>query len=233
MSYFMSERARQYLSLSVSVGAIALAVAGALVFASGQDQVDLPLARHAEGQTITSLSSPAVDVTLDREFAYEGALRVTLSGTADAELHLFAKHGPDGVARAFYWLQFEHFLPNNSRTYDVGSTTTIDVGGLTFYYDTLGYADFQGIQSSQPGSDGAAAVSILTRRHHTFPQRVARVRMFHFPGVDRRSELMIIYGEALDAPAGVPEGRPRFPLDAQSAAALVERMRHGLTIRNR
>jgi hypothetical protein len=57
--------------------------------------------------------------------------------------------------------------------------------------------------------------------------------MFDFPGVDRRSELMIIYGEALNASASVPEGRPRFSLDAQSAAALVEHMRDGLTIRNR
>ena len=233
MSYFISERARQQLFFLVSAGVIALVVTGPRVWASWQGPISLPLTRHVEGQTITSLSSPAVDVTVDPEFAYEGAVRVTLSGNADAELHLFAKLRADGVAQAFYWIQFEHFLPSNSRRYNAGSPTTIDVGGFQFYYDTLGYADFQGIQSSQPGSDGAAAVVILAQRRHVFPHHVARVRMFHFPDADRRSELMIIYGEALDASASVPEGLPRFPLDAASADAIVERMQHGLIIRRR
>ena len=130
-----------------------------------------PLERQVHGQTVTSISSPAVEVTVGPEFTYVGGERTTLSGNADAELHLFAKGTTGRIVQSFYWLQFEHFLPTNSMTYEAASTRTIEIGGLTFNYDTLGYADFAGIQSSQPGSDGAAAVAILARRQFTFPQR--------------------------------------------------------------
>ena len=81
----------------------------------------LPLERHVDGETITSMASPSARVTIDRAYRYVGWRRVILSGVADAELHLFVRNSVDGVVESFYWLQFEHFLPANSRSYEVGS----------------------------------------------------------------------------------------------------------------
>ena len=192
-----------------------------------------PMERQVHAQTITSLWAPAVDVTVDPALPYVGGQRVTLYGNADAELHLFANSGAAGIVQSFYWIQFEHFLPSNAMRYDAASTRTVDLGGTSFYIDALGYADFAAIQSGQPGSDGAAAVAILARRQLTFPRTVARVRMFHFPDTDRRSELMIIYGESLPPSFVLPEGSVRFALDSDTTASVIEHMRHALTIRKR
>ena len=209
----------------------AFAVASLLITsAEARNQAGLPpLERQAHGQTITSLRSPAVDVTVDPAFTYVGGQRVTLSGNADAELHLFAKTGA-GVVQSFCWIQFEHFLPSNSMRYDAASTRTLEIGGISFYVDGLGYADFAAIQSSQPDSDGAAAVAILAKRQLTFAKRVARVRMFHFPDADRRSELMIIYGESLPPTFAIPNGAARFALDSGITASIIEHMQQALTI---
>jgi hypothetical protein len=211
----------------VALGAVSLLVSSP----QARNQADPPaLERQVHGQTITSLRSPRVEVTVDSEFTYVGGQRVTLSGNADAELHLFAKITEAGVVQSFYWIQFERFLPSNSMRYDAASTTTLGIGALSFYVDGLGYADFAAIQSGQPGSDGAAAVAILASRQLTFPRTVARVRMFHFPDSDRRSELMIICGESLPPSFAVPNGLARFGLDSDTTATVIEHMRRALTI---
>ena len=55
--------------------------------------------------------------------------------------------------------------------------------------------------------------------------------MFHFPDADRRSELMIIYGESLSPSVSVPDAAIRFALDPGSAQSVVEHVRQGLSIR--
>jgi len=204
------------------------------LWAGAPDAVSLPLQHLVNGHTLTSSSSPAVVLTVADEFRYVGGKRVVLYGVADAELHLFAAANPDGLVRAFYWFQFEHFLPDNEKHYDAAaSAAAIDVGGIAFSYDTLGYADFEAIQRSQPGSDGAAATAVLDAGKLRFPARTARVRMFHYPDAARRSELMIIYGEAIGPGANGPDAAPRFKLDESSATAVVADMRRGLSMQQR
>ena len=55
-----------------------------------------------------------------------------------------------------------------------------------------------------PASDGAAISNLLAKSNRKFPQRAARIRMFHLPTPDKRTELMIIYGEALPENSPVP-----------------------------
>lgn len=43
---------------------------------------------------------------------------MNLHGNAEAEQYLFVKAGPHRIVSEFYWVQFEHFLPTNNRTYD-------------------------------------------------------------------------------------------------------------------
>jgi hypothetical protein len=58
-------------------------------------------------------------------------------------------------------------------------------------------------------------------------------RMFHSPSADHRSELMIIYGEALPQNSAIPIGKEGIDLDKESpdsAQVLLEHARQGLVI---
>ena len=58
--------------------------------------------------------------------------------------------------------------------------------------------------------------------------------MFHLPTADRRTELMIIYGEALPKDSKIPASADGVRLDdvsPESAKALLDHARAGLTIR--
>jgi hypothetical protein len=67
-------------------------------------------------------------------------------------------------------------------------------------------------------------------------QKTARVRMFHLPTPDRRTELMIIYGEALPEGSVVPVREGGVPLDNESPASaqtFLENARRDLSISKR
>jgi hypothetical protein len=80
-----------------------------------------PDLRRVEGQTIFSKELPKDDLTFSKDFQYAGSQHLTLYGNAEAEQHLFVHASNDGDLERFYWVQFEHFLPSNSRTYDYSS----------------------------------------------------------------------------------------------------------------
>jgi hypothetical protein len=194
------------------------------------------LQREVQGQTITSKELPAAELTFSKNFQYLGGQLVNLYGNADAEQHLFVSGASSGMVRSFYWVQFEHFLPTNKMTYDYALTRTTDIGGLQFIYDVKSFPNYEAIQTDDPASDGAAIAKLLAQHNLSFPKRAARVRMFHLPTVDRRTELMIIYGELLPEDSPVPVGNNGLALDdtsPDSARMLLDRAREGLTIRKR
>jgi len=192
-----------------------------------------PVERAVRGHTIISDRLPAADLIVSSDFRYVGAQVVNLYGNALAEQHLFVAGPTSGAIERFYWVQFEHFLPSNTHTYDYRPTRTTDIGGLQFIYDVMALPDY-GISMTDPRSDGAAMVALLAQHHLAFPTRVARVRMFHLPTADRRTELMIIYGEALSQSSAVPTIVARVPLDSafpDAAKLILDHARQGLTIR--
>src|SRR5262249_50105227 len=132
---------------------------------------------------------------------------VTLYGMANAEQHLFVKTGSHGGIDAFYWVQFEHRVPSDHHTYHYPADHTTTVGGLDFVYDVKGSPDFASDLQADPASDGAAISRLAEKNNTKFPRRGARIRMFHLATPDRRSELMIIYGEALPEDPAVPLGK--------------------------
>ena len=70
---------------------------------------------------------------------------------------------------------------------------------------------------------------LLGKRHLSLPHNTAVVRMFHLPSADHRTELMIIYGEALPQDSAVA-------LDKESpgsAGMFLEHVRQGLVIQTR
>ena len=190
--------------------------------------------RHVQGQTITSNELPAADLTFGKDFRYVGGQVVNLYGNADAEQHLFVKAAASGPVQSFYWVQFEHFLPSNKYTYDYKPDRTTDFGGLQFIYDVKSFLGYDAALQSDPRSDGAAVTSLLAQHSLAFPKRTARVRMFHLPTPDRRTELMIIYGESLPEDSKIPVGEDGIRLDdaaPESAKTLLDHVREGLNIR--
>ena len=190
--------------------------------------------REVRGQTIISKELPDAELTFANDFHYVGGQRVNLYGNADAEQHVFVKAGPSGVVERFYWVQFEHFFPTNKYTYDYAADRTTDLGGLKFIYDVKSWPDYAAMQSEDPASDGAALSRLLAQHNLAFPKRAARVRMFYLPTPDRRTELMIICGEALPEGSMVPVREGGVELDKEapnSARMLLEHARMDIAIR--
>ena len=192
-----------------------------------------PVEREVKGQTIVSNQLPAADLTFANDFRYVGSQVVNLYGTAFAEQHLFVTGAGSGPVDRFYWVQFEHYLPTNGHTYNYRPERTTDVGGLQFIYDVRAFTNYGGGQRD-PRSDGAALAALLAKHNLAFPARMARVRMFHLPNPDRRSELMIIYGETLTRQSRTPVAADGTSLDTESPADAKMFLQHalqGLTIR--
>ena len=186
--------------------------------ALSQDSSPPGLRRQVNGQTLVSPDVPRAEFNLAKEFHYVGGQIVNLYGNAEAEQHIFVV-SKDRVVERFYWIQFEHFLPSNKHTYDYKPDHTTDIGSLRFIYDVKAWPDYAANQAEDPDSDGAAIARLLDEHNLVFPKRTARVRMFHLPTMDRRTELMIIYGEALPDDSAVPVRDGGVPLDKEAPDA--------------
>lgn len=192
-----------------------------------------PVQHQVQEQTIISNELPAADFIIGKDFRYVGGQVVNLYGNADAEQHLFVKGTAGGPIQAFYWVQFEHFLPTNKMTYDYKFDYSADIGGLQFIYDVKSFPDYGAMQAEDPRSDGAALARLLAQHNLAFPKRAARVRMFHLPTADRRTELMIIYGEAVPEDSKIPVRAEGLRLDGafpDAANTLLDHALKNLTI---
>jgi len=190
--------------------------------------------RTVRDNTIVSPELPKADLTLGNAFRYIGGQEVNLYSMAEAEQHLFVRGGSNGAIDAFYWIQFEHRAPSDSRTYNYQLGHSTDIGGLDFVYDEKAWPDYAAELVDDPASDGAAISRLLAKRNLKFPRRAARVRMFHLPAPDHRSELMIIYGEALPQDSTIPARKEGVDLIQETtpfAQELLADMRSNLTIR--
>jgi hypothetical protein len=209
-----------------------LVLCAALCAVAGTPDSQPPI-RRVENQTLISGSLPAAMLTFAPAFKYAGGQRFPLYGVAEAEQHFFVDADKAGNIRRLYWLQFEHFLPDNTHTYDYKPEQTANLGPLVFIHDTKVFTDYTNLGWT-PDSDGGHALALLAAAGLRLPKVVERIRMFHLPNKDNRSELMIIYVEAL-APGSLPGGvtgetpvDDRFP---EIAKATLAHAQAGLTIR--
>jgi hypothetical protein len=218
------------------IGATVLAILVSSLASSQNTQTPAvaPLQRQVRERRIISNELPSADLTFGQRFRYVGGQVVNLYGNAEAEQHLFVSGDKAGIVQSFYWIQFEHFLPSNRMTYDYQPTRTTDVGGLQFIYDVKRFSNYADLETDDPASDGAAIRKLVAEHNLAFPQRTVRVRMFHLPTADRRSELMIIYGESWPEDSKIPASNGGIPMDdAYPAAAktILDHAREGLAIR--
>lgn len=121
--------------------------------------------------------------------------------------------------------------------YDYKPERTVNIGDFPFIYDVKSFMDYAYMQNEDPRSDGAAVSRLLAEHHLAFPKKAARVRMSYLPAPDHRTELMIIYGEALPEDSKVPlkasrnEGVLLDEVAPQVAKDLVEHALQGLVLR--
>lgn len=212
---------------------VALEVA---TFAYQNGETGTHAVRRITGSTIISEEMPRARLSVRKGFRFIGTQHVNLYGNAEAEQYLFVMSGSDKLVERFYWIQFEHFLPTNNRTYNYDSTRTTQIGDLQFIYNVGSWPDYAAALAGDPGSDGAAIERLLAKQHFSLPPKVAHVRMFHLPSDDHRTELMIIYGEALPQNTAVPVREGGVQLDTESpgsAQTFLEHARAGLIIKTR
>jgi len=205
-------------------------------FAQGAVKPNTDALRHLKGRTIVSEKFPKVQLTIRRGFLFVGEQRLNLHGNAEAEQYVFARPGGENTAKQFLLIQFEHFLPTNNFTYDYASMPTTQLGNLPFNYDVKSLPDLGALLLDDQGSDGAALVQLLAKRHISLPHNTAMVRMFHVPSADRRTELMIIYGEALPRDLAIPDRKSGDSLDKESSSSaqmFLEHARQELVVQAR
>jgi hypothetical protein len=196
------------------------------------DQVPTIVARKVEGQTLVSGELPAARFRFADGFRYLGGQRFALDGPTDAEQHIFVDADAQGGIRRIYWIQFEHKMPSNNGSYNYVSPNATRLGGLPFLYDTKIYTDYAGLKAA-PGSDVEKARAFLAAHGLHLPRLAMRTRMFYLPGTDRRSELMIIYAEAMPASRMPKDAGNDMPADdkyPELAKALMQRAQQSLKI---
>lgn len=219
--------------------AMVVAVAGLLGVAALAYRADATsgnAVRHVSGRTIFSGEFPKAELSVPKEFRFIGTQTVNLYGNAEAEQYLFVKAGSDKIVERFYLIQFEHFLPTNNLTYNYDAARTTQIGDLQFIYNVESFPNYAALVVGDPGSDGAAIGRLLAQHQLSFPQKAVHVRMFHLPSADHRTELMIIYGEALPQNTAVPVGKDPIHLDTESpnlAEMFLKHAREGLVIQAR
>jgi hypothetical protein len=220
----------------VMVVAATCLVFGVATFAYGGDGTDTSAVRHIKGRTIFSGESPTAKLSIPRGFRFIGTQQVNLHGNAEAEQYVFARSGHDNIVQRFYLIQFEHFLPTNNLTYDYASMRTTQIDSLEFNYDVKSFPNLGALLMEDQGSDGEAMEQLLAKQHLVLPHNTVMVRLFNLPSADHRTELMIIYGEALPQNSAVPVREGGVQLDTESpdsARMFLEHARQGLVVQTR
>ena len=178
--------------------------------------------RTVQGSALLSQRDPRIRIQLPASAKYVGADRWPLYHIADCELHAFVRADSREVVHELYWIQFEGYLPSKPEmhhTYD--SPRHTQIGGLDFYVDTWVRADGE---KTDPGSDRQHIESLIHTKGYKMPAGMVYVRLVHLLDVEKRRELMIIYGEEL--PEGITaadlgeRGKAHDQLPALEAAAV-------------
>ena len=223
-------------SRNTMVIAATCSVLGVTPLACGGDGTDTSAVRHITGRTIYSEESPKAKLSIRRGLRFIATQLVNLHGNSEAEQYVFARSGRDNIVEQFYLIQFEHFLPTNHFTYDYSTMRTTQVGSFQFNYDVRSFPNLGALLLEDQGSDGEAMEDLLGKQHLALPHNIVMVRMFHLPSADHRTELMILYGEALPQNTAVPLREGGVPLDTESpssAQIFLEHARQGLVVQTR
>ena len=172
--------------------------------------------REVHGDTLLSRADPAVSLVFARSFHYAGGQTIDILKVAGAEQYFFIDAATDHAIRRFYWIQFEHYYPDNTDTYDYSGIeqTPVQIGRIPFLGDVRVSPEYF-TMDERPGSDSKAAQDFLRARGFKIDGTFASLRLFHLPDATRRRELMIIYGEIVPAGTSGAQVTSRITAHAQ------------------
>ena len=179
----MFERPRRLVSWLVPLCATALAA-------------QTPTTRTVTDHRLVSGADPRATFVIDTAYRFVGGQTIDILKVAGAEQFFFVRSGPDRTVRSFYWLQFEHYYPANTYTYDYSGIDqqALSLGPLAFVGDIRTLPNYF-TMDKRPGSDSEAAATFLRDRGLSLSGTFVTLRLFHLPDASKRRELMIIYGE--------------------------------------
>jgi hypothetical protein len=177
--------------------------------------------RAVKADTLVSGDLPAARIVIGKPFRYVGGQVIDIFKVAGAEQHFFFETGPGGAVRRFYWIQFEHYYPDNRNTYDYSGIVQqpVQLGRLGFMGDIRTSENYF-TSDNRPGSDSKAAEAYLRKQGLDLAGTFVTLRMFHLPDTTRRSELMIIYGERLSPGAAKDALNSTITAHARSGIAI-------------
>jgi hypothetical protein len=188
------------------------------------DKITTP-ARSVDGQVLSSTGMPSVAIEFDEEFKYAGTQSFVLYDVANCEQHFFVDADDKGRVKGLYWIQFEGYLPDNTKSYNYKVTKTVNIGGLDFIADA--YARTTVGSTGNPNSDGNRARAFLESKGFDVADHIMSQRLVHLIGEDKRNELMIIYSEEITSrgltAADVSEGGRAFIYWDDLAKGLLDR----------
>jgi len=181
-------------------------------------QAPTPL-RTIHGDTLISPADPAARFVIHPPFRSAGGQLIDIQRVAGAEQQFFIDAGPDSTIRRFYWIQFEHYYPDNTHAYDYSWAPfqPVTVGRFPFVGDVR-VRDHYFTMDQRPGSDSKAAEEFLRARGYKLGGTFVVLRLFHLPDATKRKELMILYGEAVADSAS--SGRTQAEITARAQAGL-------------
>jgi hypothetical protein len=173
--------------------------------------------RVVEGNTLVSTADPAASLKVDKSFSYVGGQTIDIMKVAGAEQHFFVDAAADRSIRRFYWVQFEHYYPDNTHAYDYSKIPQkpVSIARLAFMGDVRVNANYF-TMDDRPGSDSKAAENFLRAHGFKLDGTFVTLRLFHLPDATKRRELMIIYGEVLPGEASEKRAKAEITVHAQA-----------------
>jgi hypothetical protein len=176
-----------------------------------------PRLRKVDRDTLISTADPAASLVFGKSFPYAGGQAIDVLKVAGAEQHFFVDAAPDRSIRRFYWVQFEHYYPDNTHAYDFSRIPQkpFSIGRLGFMGDVRVKPNYF-TMDDRPGSDSKAAADFLRAKGFKLDGTFVTLRLFHLPDETRRRELMIIYGEVLPSDEAGEELKSEITAHAQA-----------------
>lgn len=149
--------------------------------------------RDVRDNRLVSEYLPPLRLRVDPAFTYAEALTFDLKGIARVERHHFVDLDGRQVRRMLL-LQFEGFLPDNTKTYKYAITNPVRLGGLTYRQDIFVFSVAAEI-IEEPEAELAHTARLLTKQGYTGEDTLMMVRYATILGDDRRNEFLIFYLE--------------------------------------
>ena len=158
-------------------------------------------AQRRVDQVIHSDTLPRVSVVVHPSLGYLGRLELDVGGRARAEQHVFGELRDGRLARAVI-VHFEHFLPDNSHTFEYPRLRMMQLGRHEFLHQTWPLPDWDLFRLPE-------MVSFLRERGIQAGPDWIVSRYVRVVSDDRKHEFIIFYLESgASLPVPVAELRP-------------------------